>query len=188
MALALLMQASGEASAAERTVYTGTLQGVGDIVMELDSAAADGELTGRYFYPKNGVDIPLKGTGKSLTEPLTYQAAKQPGAKPAATWQGTLDAQGYRGVWAHQPGRLVHVGTGGKFGDAIGRAALGRSHRHRHAAGKAVGGPGVDLGLVKLHPFAVGCGEATRPLERARGGRVLLAGALLRGSSQAREG
>jgi len=50
-ALALLLHAPGEASAAERTVYTGTLQGVGDIVMELDSAAADGELTGRYFYP-----------------------------------------------------------------------------------------------------------------------------------------
>lgn len=99
LALALLLQAPGEASAAERTVYSGTLQGVGDIVMELDSAAADGELTGRYFYPKNGVDIPLKGTVKSLAEPLTYQAAKQPGAKPAATWQGTLDAQGYRGVW-----------------------------------------------------------------------------------------
>lgn len=99
LALALLLQTPGEASAAERTVYTGTLQGVGDIVMELDSAAADGELTGRYFYPKNGVDIPLKGTVKSLAEPLTYQAAKQPGAKPAATWQGTLDAQGYRGVW-----------------------------------------------------------------------------------------
>jgi hypothetical protein len=100
LALAILLQAPGEAGAAERTVYTGTLQGVGDIVMELDSATVSGgELRGRYFYPKHGVDIPLKGTGKSLAEPLTYAAAKAPGALPAATWQGTRDAQGYRGVW-----------------------------------------------------------------------------------------
>ncbi len=100
LALAMLLQAPGQAGAAERTVYTGTLQGVGDIVMELDSAAASsGELSGRYFYPRHGVDIPLKGTDKSLAEPLTYTAAKVPGALPAATWQGTRDAQGYRGVW-----------------------------------------------------------------------------------------
>lgn len=100
LALAMLSQAPGLAGAAERIVYTGTLQGVGDIVMELDSAASSGgELTGRYFYPKHGVDIPLKGTDKSLAEPLPYAAAKAPGALPAATWQGTRDAQGYRGVW-----------------------------------------------------------------------------------------
>ncbi|MGE8702450.1 MAG: hypothetical protein ACN6O5_07190 [Achromobacter sp.] len=97
LTLAMLLQAP--VLAAERTVYTGTLQGAGDIVMELDSATADGALTGRYFYPKNGVDIPLKGTATSLAEPLTYPAAKEPGALPAATWQGTRDAQGYRGVW-----------------------------------------------------------------------------------------
>ena len=99
LALAMLLQAPGQAGAAERTVYTGTLQGVGDIVMELDTAAAGGALTGRYFHPTHGVDIPLKGTDKSLAEPLTYQAAREPGARPAATWQGTRDAQGYRGVW-----------------------------------------------------------------------------------------
>lgn len=99
LALAMLLQAPGQAGAAERTVYTGTLQGVGDIVMELDSTPADGELTGRYFYPQHGVDIPLKGNEKSLAEPLPYAAAKAPGALPAATWQGTRDAQGYRGIW-----------------------------------------------------------------------------------------
>ncbi len=97
LALAMLLQAP--VLAAERTIYAGTLQGAGDIVMELDSSAADGVLTGRYFYPKNGVDIPLEGSDKSLAEPLTYHAAKELGALSAATWQGTRDAQGYRGVW-----------------------------------------------------------------------------------------
>ncbi len=105
LALASLMMAAGEADAAQRTVYTGTLQGVGEIVMELDTVAAqDGALDGRYFYPGHGVDIPLHGTDKGLREPLPYaerqQAGKQPGAEPvAATWQGARDAQGFRGQW-----------------------------------------------------------------------------------------
>ncbi|WP_416372785.1 hypothetical protein [Achromobacter mucicolens] len=98
LTLAMLWQA-GHAGAAERTVYTGTLQGVGDIVMELDSATAGNELTGRYFYPEHGVDIPLKGSEAALQEPMTFAAATAPGAQPAATWQGKRDAQGYHGVW-----------------------------------------------------------------------------------------
>lgn len=105
LTLASLLLAAGEAAAAPRTVYTGTLQGEGEIVMELDSEAAkDGVVKGRYFYPRHGVDIPLQGTDKGLREPLTVteskQAAKQPGADPfAATWQGARDAQGFRGQW-----------------------------------------------------------------------------------------
>lgn len=109
MALALLAHTGNLAHAAPRVVYTGTLQGAGDVVMELDSKPADdGMLTGRYFYPKHGVDIPLKGTPQALVEPKTYQAlidagkdpeSDQPAAIAAATWQGKRDADGYQGHW-----------------------------------------------------------------------------------------
>jgi len=109
MALALLAHAGNPAHAAPRVVYTGTLQGAGDVVMELDSKPADnGMLTGRYFYPKHGVDIPLKGTPQALIEPKTFQALADAGTDPesdepaaiaAATWQGNRDAGGYQGRW-----------------------------------------------------------------------------------------
>lgn len=109
VALALLAQAGNLAQAAPRTVYTGTLQGAGDVVMELDTRPAEnGVLTGRYFYPKHGVDIPLKGTAQALVEPKTFQALVDAGKDPemdelatiaAATWQGRRDADGYTGQW-----------------------------------------------------------------------------------------
>ncbi|MBB1594238.1 hypothetical protein [Achromobacter sp. UMC46] len=108
LALALLAHA-GMAHAAPRVVYSGTLQGAGDVVMELDAKPADnGMLTGRYFYPKRGVDIPLKGTPQALVEPKTYQALVEAGKDPesddpaahaAATWQGTRGADSYQGHW-----------------------------------------------------------------------------------------
>lgn len=108
IALALLAHTGNLAHAAPRVVYTGTLQGAGDVVMELDSKPADnGMLTGRYFYPKHGVDIPLKGTPQALIEPKTFQALADAGTDPesdelaaiAATWQGKRDAGGYQGRW-----------------------------------------------------------------------------------------
>ncbi|NMK46314.1 hypothetical protein [Achromobacter sp. Bel] len=106
LALAGLSQIPGAASAAQRTVYAGELQGVGEVVMELDSAAAQkGVLHGRYFYAKHGVDIPLKGSDKALLEPTPYWEAAKSGktagaeADAAATWHGTRDEQGYRGTW-----------------------------------------------------------------------------------------
>lgn len=107
--LIALSQIDALAHAAQRTVYAGTLQGAGDIVMELDSRpTADGMLTGRYFYPKHGVDIPLRGAEKTLYEPRLYQDLAQAKLDPetdtaqataAASWQGTRDADGYRGQW-----------------------------------------------------------------------------------------
>ncbi|CAB3625434.1 hypothetical protein [Achromobacter pestifer] len=107
--LIALSHIGSPALAAPRTVYTGTLQGAGDIVMELDTqATADGTLTGRYFYPKHGVDIPLKGLAKALYEPRLFQDLAQakldpesdsPQATAAAAWQGTRDADGYQGQW-----------------------------------------------------------------------------------------
>ncbi|PJI51758.1 hypothetical protein CTI14_54085, partial [Methylobacterium radiotolerans] len=105
--------------AAERTVYTGTLQGVGDIVMELDSATAGNELTGRYFYPEHGVDIPLKGSEAALQEPMTFAAATAPGAQPAATWQGKRDAQAMPRRRAHRLHR--HASRRGRHRDGTGQ-------------------------------------------------------------------
>ncbi|WMD21726.1 hypothetical protein RAS12_04935 [Achromobacter seleniivolatilans] len=107
LALAMLSLMNTQAWAAQRTVYTGTLQGAGVVVMELDSqATGDGVLTGRYFYPKHGVDIPLKGTPQALREPKTYQEVVESGQDPdsgtppaAATWQGKRDASGFQGTW-----------------------------------------------------------------------------------------
>ncbi|PJR06019.1 hypothetical protein, partial [Sinorhizobium meliloti] len=57
LALALLALPGAQADAAQRTVYKGTLQGAGEVVLELDDAAgANGVVSGRYFYPKSGVD------------------------------------------------------------------------------------------------------------------------------------
>jgi hypothetical protein len=53
-----------------RTVYRGTLAGVGELVMELKKSAKEaGQYEGRYFYLRHGVDIPLKGTPEALREP-----------------------------------------------------------------------------------------------------------------------
>ncbi len=102
-----LMTLAVAAQAAPLVVYTGTLQGAGEVVMELDArAAANGLLTGRYFYPKSGVDIPLKGSEQALAEPPPNWKREQArtgqgndAAPTAAVWQGTRDAQGFRGTW-----------------------------------------------------------------------------------------
>jgi len=105
-ALAVLPLIGSPAGAAPRTVYAGTLQGAGEVVMELE-AAGGGKLTGRYFYARHGVDIPLAGTEAALFEPKPYQERQEAGLDPeedapagrAAAWQGARDADGYRGQW-----------------------------------------------------------------------------------------
>ncbi|KWK31847.1 hypothetical protein WT77_03470 [Burkholderia stagnalis] len=103
---------AGVADAAPRIVYQGTLQGAGEVVMELDSRpAADGAISGRYFYAQYGIDIPLQGKPAQLVEPLARadlpddaRAASRYGDHAgfdhaAATWRGTQDKGGYRGRW-----------------------------------------------------------------------------------------
>lgn len=105
--LAMLSLAAFNAGATPRTVYQGTLQGAGEVVLELDDAAgANGVVSGRYFYPRSGVDIPLRGTGDVLYEPKPHPArppasdkATIDAADRAASWQGTRDAKGYHGQW-----------------------------------------------------------------------------------------
>ncbi|MGK8195871.1 hypothetical protein [Burkholderia cepacia] len=112
IAWVLVVLHAGFAHAAPRTVYEGTLQGAGTVVMELDDRqAADGSISGRYFYAQHGVDIPLHGTPAQLVEPLVRtqlpdDARDASGFREqadfdhaAATWQGMRDKAGYRGRW-----------------------------------------------------------------------------------------
>ncbi|MPV60276.1 hypothetical protein CFB46_18770 [Burkholderia sp. HI2761] len=112
IAWVLIALRAGVSDAAPRTVYEGTLQGAGAVVMELDNLpAADGKLSGRYFYMQFGVDIPLHGTPAQLIEPLVRtqlpdDARNTSGFREradfdhaAATWRGTRDKDGYRGRW-----------------------------------------------------------------------------------------
>ncbi|MGS0896117.1 hypothetical protein ACVBGC_26830 [Burkholderia stagnalis] len=112
IALLLLALHAGFACAAPRIVYQGTLQGAGEVVMELDSRpAADGTLSGRYFYTRHGVDIPLHGKPARLVEPLArtdlpddVRGQSSHGDRAdfdqvAAIWRGTQDKGGYRGRW-----------------------------------------------------------------------------------------
>lgn len=96
------------ARAAPRIVYEGTLQNAGTVVMELDGhPARDSTLSGRYFYTRFGVDIPLHGTPENLVEPLPLADLTDNGSEyskarfdhPAAIWRGVLDRSGYRGQW-----------------------------------------------------------------------------------------
>ncbi|MEX8191334.1 hypothetical protein [Comamonas guangdongensis] len=81
MALAFAVSASGLALAAPVDVYRGTLGG-SEVVMELGRPRTDGAREGRYFYPRYGVDIPLKGPLNALAEaqPLTPELTEKLGA------------------------------------------------------------------------------------------------------------
>ena len=67
VALAFFLSASGLAWAAPVDVYRGTLDSTA-VVMELGEPQAEGVRVGRYFYPRYGVDIPLKGPLNALAE------------------------------------------------------------------------------------------------------------------------
>lgn len=131
------------------TVYQGTLAGAGEIVMELDSAPGkDGSLSGRYFYPKNGVDIPLKGTAADLIEP-----SPQPASKPAASWRGTLDQDGYHGKW-------VDAATGKERAFTLKRVAHYDSGKNYPAIPEHVDSASQPYELRKLAGHAKASGEA----------------------------
>ncbi|MBV8249692.1 MAG: hypothetical protein JO200_14700 [Comamonas sp.] len=99
MALAFSVSASGLALAAPVDVYRGTLGG-SEVVMELGKPQADGSHEGRYFYPRYGVDIPLKGPLNALAEaqPLTPELTEKLGVgEPLFT-----DAEQRAVVWNMQ--------------------------------------------------------------------------------------
>jgi hypothetical protein len=105
LAVALCM-AGAVAEAAPVRVFQGTLGGA-PVVLEL------GDTGGRYFYMKNGVDIPLHGEPGALAEalPLTEQKPQDvpddgkplfddpSTGKPRVVWQGQLAGPRYEGTW-----------------------------------------------------------------------------------------
>ena len=70
---ALFLLAASAAWAAPVNVYRGTL-GKAEVVMELGQPQPDGTRTGRYFYRRHGVDIPLQGTLNQMAEALPLRA------------------------------------------------------------------------------------------------------------------
>jgi hypothetical protein len=99
-----------------RTVYRGTLAGVGDLVMELRKSAKEaGQYEGRYFYLRHGVDIPLKGTLEALQEPHDCKERRERRERegeeyaicddlngendpsPKFIWQGKISGEHFRG-------------------------------------------------------------------------------------------
>ena len=91
VALAFFVSASGWAWAAPVDVYRGTL-GSTAVVMELGEPQADGVREGRYFYPRYGVDIPLKGPLHAVAEaqPLAPELLEQQGGDAPVFTNATL--------------------------------------------------------------------------------------------------
>ncbi|MDR3158386.1 MAG: hypothetical protein LBU11_05105, partial [Zoogloeaceae bacterium] len=110
--------------AGERSVFQGTLEGVGTVVMELEASTQESAeavakefgteldipfearnvFVGRYFYARHGVDIPLFGTLGRMTEPLpsTERYSKDTGKRsdsPKAYWEGRIVQGHFRGQW-----------------------------------------------------------------------------------------
>ncbi|MDR2209293.1 MAG: hypothetical protein LBE22_10030 [Azoarcus sp.] len=73
-------------------IYEGEIESVGKVVMELKlSPKKPGLLSGRYFFARNGYDIPLEGTMDKLVEP-----------KPVKTARGAPQYEGFdkpRAIW-----------------------------------------------------------------------------------------
>ncbi|MGE8319193.1 MAG: hypothetical protein ACN6O3_10655 [Comamonas sp.] len=112
VALAFFMGASSLAGAAPVEVYRGTL-GQAEVVMELGAPQADGTRTGRYFYLRHGVDIPLRGRLDQLAEaqPLTGELLQkreagapdaplfQDAAQRQVIWHARLQGDALAGEW-----------------------------------------------------------------------------------------
>jgi hypothetical protein len=81
--------------AGERAVYRGTLEGAGEIVMELEKIPPEEGRTlysGRYFHPRHGVDIPLRGTPDKLHESAPRRESAAADDLPAGAGEGVPDA------------------------------------------------------------------------------------------------
>jgi hypothetical protein len=85
------------ALAGERTVYRGTLEGAGEVVMELEKTR--GTYNGRYFYPRYGVDIPLFGALDKLIEPAPGMCCSEDikDEDQNAIWKGRIQGSVFRG-------------------------------------------------------------------------------------------
>lgn len=105
------------AEAAPMAVYEGILGTKTEVVMELSASAADGMRTGRYFYRRHGVDIPLRGTPLLMAEGLPLSDIEEAADadeidtseegvfedpvthKPRVVWSGRVERGRYVGTW-----------------------------------------------------------------------------------------
>ena len=99
VALAFFAFAATCTQAAPVDVYRGTLGGA-DVVMELGQPKPGGERVGRYFYVRNGVDIPLKGTLGALAEALPVNDEWR---RAQSDWPLFADAKQRSMQWRLQP-------------------------------------------------------------------------------------
>jgi hypothetical protein len=137
---------SSSALAGERSVFQGMLEGAGMVVLELEKAdretveeSADLSGTalapelppetrqqpepelyiGRYFYARQGVDIPLFGALARLAEPKqrserteeeqeAYCTPEECKAPPKAYWEGQIVQERFRGQWVDATTQRTH--------------------------------------------------------------------------------
>ncbi len=115
MALAFFVMGAGAASAAPVDVYQGSLGASTEVVLELGAADVDGRRQGRYFYRRNGVDIPLSGKLDAFAEglPLTNALVDTfggplgngdfplfaDGQQRSVLWRARLDGDALVGEW-----------------------------------------------------------------------------------------
>jgi hypothetical protein len=101
-----LIALSAQAQDNSAVVYKGELSGAGTVVMELRASDNDGEYSGRYFYLRHGVDIPVKGIADKLLEakPLAESDELDKDAGPvfgpsSSVWSGRISGNTYAGEW-----------------------------------------------------------------------------------------
>lgn len=108
LTLAFFVFATAAVQAAPVDVYRGTLGGA-EVVLELGKPKADGEIQGRYFYLRHGVDIPLRGPLGALAEglPLNDGWSRTQGEAPlladakqrSVNWRVQLQGDELSGEW-----------------------------------------------------------------------------------------
>jgi hypothetical protein len=134
---------SSSALAGERSVFQGMLEGAGMVVLELEKTdretvkqiaglsgtALEPELppetrqkpeqdlyVGRYFYARQGVDIPLFGALAHLAEPKSLSERTEAEActpeacemAPKAYWEGKIVQGRFRGQWVDAATKRTH--------------------------------------------------------------------------------
>ena len=111
VALAFFVFGAGAASAAPVDVYLGNLGTNAEVVLELSAADSNGLRQGRYFYRRNGVDIPLNGKLDALAEalPLTNELVETldnddypafaDGKQRSVLWRARIEGDALVGEW-----------------------------------------------------------------------------------------
>jgi hypothetical protein len=148
LVLFCLLFVAVSAQAEDFTVYEGTIGRDLQVVLELSYDSQAKLYKGRYFYKKNGIDIPLAGAHANLVEPGVMGSDGI--RKPGALWQGKLHADIYSGVW-------INKENDRKLPFQLRRFASYDPDKKRPGAVEAITGaisPGVQSGVAYETPIA----------------------------------